>query len=624
MADSFDPYHKWLGISPKEQPPTHYRLLGIDSFEGDPDVIEAAADQRMAHVRTYQTGPNSALSQKILNELAGAKLCLLAGAKRAAYDAQLRQRIATAAPVASSPSSRAVGAASVESAHPPAISLRAAAEKRKSNNATAVMASAVAAIALFSAAAFWYFGSNEVQPQAGDAARIEEKSKNRSVASRPTDASFGQSAKTPRRESIAPQTDAANSGPIGVDKADQVREPDDEKEPPQPTLAPDKTASKPDDPPHKGDEARPAPEPPDGASATSKPQANEPASERARVAAPASFEIGADGVPAAGPRELPRFHPTGKWLDALNVTDPLEHLVQGDWMRGRKGLQATAGSAAAMMEIPVDVEGSYDFQTQFTRTSGEGPLAVTFPVGVDRAQFALNSAADEAGLAFAENVGPKKNDIAASLALSNNHRYTLELRVRVLNEEAAHVEAYLDKEEILVWDGARAQLQVARESVVPSGIRFALLSGPGATVGFHVVRVRSMNADEAPRSRTSLKPRGAVIKLRIAAKVDGRDRLQIGAAQARWSHETWSWPTAVRFCGVEWSPQQQPGMPFDPRLKNALLKADFQSAQLSKISGRGEIRLERSADGIDVIFDDDAAGFGADDYEAVVTLLRDK
>jgi len=35
MAESFDPYHKWLGIAPKDQPPHYYRLLGIDPFEGD-------------------------------------------------------------------------------------------------------------------------------------------------------------------------------------------------------------------------------------------------------------------------------------------------------------------------------------------------------------------------------------------------------------------------------------------------------------------------------------------------------------------------------------------------------------------------------------------------------------
>ncbi len=92
MAQGFDPYHKWLGIPPEEQPPDHYRLLAVPRFEDDPDVIEAAADQRMAHLRTYQSGQNSALSQKLLNEVAGAKVCLLNPEKKSRYDEALRAR----------------------------------------------------------------------------------------------------------------------------------------------------------------------------------------------------------------------------------------------------------------------------------------------------------------------------------------------------------------------------------------------------------------------------------------------------------------------------------------------------------------------------------------------------
>ena len=94
MSDKFDPYHRWLGIRPKHQPPTHYRLLGIDEFEDDPEVIRDAAAQRMAHVRTYQLGPHSEISQKILNELGIAKVCLLDPAKKAEYDELLRKRLA--------------------------------------------------------------------------------------------------------------------------------------------------------------------------------------------------------------------------------------------------------------------------------------------------------------------------------------------------------------------------------------------------------------------------------------------------------------------------------------------------------------------------------------------------
>lgn len=89
MAESFDPYLHWLGIRDPQRPPNYYRLLGIELFESDPEVISNAADRQMAHVRTFQTGKHSALSQKILNELAAAKICLLNPEKKAQYDAQL-------------------------------------------------------------------------------------------------------------------------------------------------------------------------------------------------------------------------------------------------------------------------------------------------------------------------------------------------------------------------------------------------------------------------------------------------------------------------------------------------------------------------------------------------------
>src|SRR5688572_24698941 len=86
----FDPYYIWLGIPPGEQPPHHYRLLGLGVFESNPNVIEIAADRQMRHVQTFKTGPNSAASQKLLNELSQARICLLRGESKAEYDRQLR------------------------------------------------------------------------------------------------------------------------------------------------------------------------------------------------------------------------------------------------------------------------------------------------------------------------------------------------------------------------------------------------------------------------------------------------------------------------------------------------------------------------------------------------------
>jgi len=100
MPESFNPYHRWLGISPKDQPPNHYRLLGIDPFEGEPNVIESAADRQMAHLRTFQTGKHSSESQQLLNEIAAAKVTLLSPQKKAAYDQSLRARLAGSKPAA--------------------------------------------------------------------------------------------------------------------------------------------------------------------------------------------------------------------------------------------------------------------------------------------------------------------------------------------------------------------------------------------------------------------------------------------------------------------------------------------------------------------------------------------
>ncbi|MBM4072022.1 MAG: hypothetical protein FJ271_24315 [Planctomycetes bacterium] len=89
----FDPYHKWLGIPPKDQPPNHYRLLGIDLFETDADVIDIAANKQMAYIQGCATGPHIALSQKLLNEIAAARLTLLNPSRKTAYDTALKARL---------------------------------------------------------------------------------------------------------------------------------------------------------------------------------------------------------------------------------------------------------------------------------------------------------------------------------------------------------------------------------------------------------------------------------------------------------------------------------------------------------------------------------------------------
>jgi hypothetical protein len=94
----FDPYYLWLGIPPHEQPPTLYRLLGISLFEENQDVIDRAADGRLALLKTVQVGPHPDLSQRLMMEVSSARVRLLDADSKAHYDASLRASCTTTAP----------------------------------------------------------------------------------------------------------------------------------------------------------------------------------------------------------------------------------------------------------------------------------------------------------------------------------------------------------------------------------------------------------------------------------------------------------------------------------------------------------------------------------------------
>jgi hypothetical protein len=93
MPETFDPYYKWLGIPPAQQPPHHYRLLGIELFESDIEVIDMAANQRMSYLQEMAGGAHGKHSQRLLNEVSAARRCLLDKAAKAAYDEQLRAKL---------------------------------------------------------------------------------------------------------------------------------------------------------------------------------------------------------------------------------------------------------------------------------------------------------------------------------------------------------------------------------------------------------------------------------------------------------------------------------------------------------------------------------------------------
>lgn len=90
MNKPYERYHKLLGISPRDQPPTAYRLLGIDLFESDREVIDAAANKQMGYLQSCCNGKHAVAAEGLLNEVAEARLRLLSPASKAQYDQELR------------------------------------------------------------------------------------------------------------------------------------------------------------------------------------------------------------------------------------------------------------------------------------------------------------------------------------------------------------------------------------------------------------------------------------------------------------------------------------------------------------------------------------------------------
>lgn len=89
MSEAFDPYHKLLGISKRDQPPTLYRLLGLELFEDDREVIDSAANKQMVYLQGCSNGDRAANAEQLMNEISNARLKLLNSQSKEAYDQQL-------------------------------------------------------------------------------------------------------------------------------------------------------------------------------------------------------------------------------------------------------------------------------------------------------------------------------------------------------------------------------------------------------------------------------------------------------------------------------------------------------------------------------------------------------
>lgn len=92
MAKELDVYRDWLGISDTARPLNYYQLLRLKAFEDNAEQVRAHYQKMNAHVRKYASGDFAEQSQKLLNELAKAMLCLTDVQRKREYDASLGRK----------------------------------------------------------------------------------------------------------------------------------------------------------------------------------------------------------------------------------------------------------------------------------------------------------------------------------------------------------------------------------------------------------------------------------------------------------------------------------------------------------------------------------------------------
>ena len=82
-------YQRVLGIPPAEQPPHHYRLLGLVPYEDDAALIKDRLEQRSRLITAHRKGEYAKACDEILYQINTAKTCLLNPRLKTAYDRKL-------------------------------------------------------------------------------------------------------------------------------------------------------------------------------------------------------------------------------------------------------------------------------------------------------------------------------------------------------------------------------------------------------------------------------------------------------------------------------------------------------------------------------------------------------
>jgi len=151
---------------------------------------------------------------------------------------------------------------------------------------------------------------------------------------------------------------------------------------------------------------------------------------------------------------------TGPWIDCLALMKPERHTIRGKWeVRDNALVNDDAGYSFAQIIIPLIPAGGYEMDIVFVRTTKDGVIFISLPMGKTSTSLALGWGRGEAsGLDQVNRKNPRDNEASVKPGkLENNREYAVGIKVLPQGDDV-EISVTLGGGPFLTWKGPASAL----------------------------------------------------------------------------------------------------------------------------------------------------------------------
>lgn len=163
--------------------------------------------------------------------------------------------------------------------------------------------------------------------------------------------------------------------------------------------------------------------------------------------------------PSLATDPVPRRNDDAKgWQDLIKTIDPEKHTIREGIWRIREGkILAYPAPHGSRLRIPLIPTGEYELRAKWEPNRDDASVIFILPHGEQNASVELDDRLQLSGLGDLNGVRPDVNETRKKLDLKPGQTYQVRVHVR-WTEKQIHVEAKLDGETFLDWEGKRSEV----------------------------------------------------------------------------------------------------------------------------------------------------------------------